>query len=198
MSRGDARFVFILRNPVDRAYSHYWMLVRHAWESKSFEEALEREASRIAQGERQRRLYSLIDRGQYALQLDRFVEHFPREKILVVLLDDLKANRSCVCQTIGDFLSIDPAQFALARSEQSYNAGAGLPRSQWLQRLVRGWRRGVPQIGFLMDRVNLTNEKYAPMNAETRRRLQHLFEPDVAKLEANWGLDLRRWRTPSD
>ena len=194
----DARSIFILRNPVDRAYSHYWNTVRYGWESESFEEGLHREVSRIAQGPRERRRYSYVDRGRYATQLERYAQLFPRDNILVVLLDELKANRSCVCQRIGEFLSIDPAQFALAQSEQSYNVRERLPRSLWLQRLVRRVRLRVPKIGFLMDRVNLKNEMYPPMNAETRRRLQRLFEPEMAELEAKWGLDLSRWRASSD
>lgn len=43
----EAQLIFILRNPVDRAYSHYWHEVRKGRERFSFEGAIEKEEKRI-------------------------------------------------------------------------------------------------------------------------------------------------------
>ncbi len=87
----DARLVVLLRNPVDRAYSHYHLSRRIGYEKLSFEEAIDAEPARIA-GEREKmaadeRYHSFplgylayVTMGQYAEQLQRWMEVFPREQ----------------------------------------------------------------------------------------------------------------------
>lgn len=190
----DARLVFILRNPVDRAYSHYWHEVRYGWESLPFDAALDGEAERIAQGFDARRHYSYVDRGRYAVQLRHFEEHFSRSQILLLRHDDLKANLDSVCRQLAEFLAIDPAGFALGGETTVHHNGARMPRVPMIQRLVRPVRSRCPKVGYLVDRLNLRSVRYPPMPAETRRCLLDLFESDMAELEQCWNIDTRPWR----
>lgn len=189
---GDARLVFLLRNPVDRAHSHYWHEVRYGWEDRTFEQALALEAERLADGAEARRHYSYVDRGRYADQLDRFRIHFPRERILLILLDDWRADRAAVCERLGAFLDVDPVGFTW--SERTRVNRAHLPRWPRGQRLVARWRTRIPKLARLVDRLNLRPRAYPAMKAPTRARLQQLFEPERDRLEREWGLDLSRWR----
>lgn len=96
----DARIVAILRNPIDRAYSHYNHSVRHGWEDLSFEEALEREPARL--GDHAERLaadpsyhskdylhYSYATRGRYAQHLEPWLITFGSDQLLVLRSEDL-------------------------------------------------------------------------------------------------------------
>ncbi len=95
-----ARIVAILRNPIDRAYSHYNHSVRHGWEDLSFEEALEREPARL--GGHAERLaadpsyhsvaylrYSYATRGHYAQHLEPWLAAFGSDRLLVLRSEDL-------------------------------------------------------------------------------------------------------------
>lgn len=92
----DAKLIVMLRNPVERAFSHYQMSVRRGREHLPFDEALDSEAERLL-GERRRlgteaafahgpshRNHSYLTRGHYAEQLEGWLEHFPREQLLVL------------------------------------------------------------------------------------------------------------------
>jgi hypothetical protein len=90
-----AKLIVMLRDPVKRAWSQYWHEVARGFESLPFEEALGQESARLA-GEEQRLLsepgyrslehqhHSYLARGRYAEQLERWLEHFPSEQLLVV------------------------------------------------------------------------------------------------------------------
>lgn len=89
------KLIALLRNPVDRAYSHYWHEVESGWENLSFEEALKSEGKRL-QGEHERIVqnetyysynhqhFSYLSRGIYVDQLKVWREFFPKEQMLIL------------------------------------------------------------------------------------------------------------------
>jgi hypothetical protein len=97
-----ARFVAILRDPVERAYSHYLHSRRHGVEPLSFADALAAEPERLAAG--REREYSYVARGRYAGQLGRWLRHVPAERLLVVRTEELAADPARVTR----FLGLDP------------------------------------------------------------------------------------------
>jgi Sulfotransferase domain len=115
----DARLIALLRNPVDRAFSHYQHEVALGREQLSFEDALAREQERM-DGELEHMLrdpvyfshawwnYTYVARGRYAQQLERWFAAFPREQVLVLLTDDLAADTAGTYRRVLDFLSVDP------------------------------------------------------------------------------------------
>jgi len=81
-----AKLVAVLRNPVDRAYSHYWQSRRRDHEPLSFAEAMEAEGARLATGgEYAHRYHSYLDRGRYLSQLQRLRDRMPDAPLSVVL-----------------------------------------------------------------------------------------------------------------
>lgn len=117
----DARFVAVLRNPADRAYSHYQHARARGHETLAFDEALERETERLApELERMARepgyvslvhqRFSYFSRGLYAEQLARWLGHFPRERFLVLPAERYYADPDAVCGRVFDFLGLPPAR----------------------------------------------------------------------------------------
>jgi len=90
----DIKLIFMLRNPVDRAYSHYWMSYRRGYETETFERAIELEQKRIKIDEFHKIHFSYIDRGFYAKQIKRYLKLFPKENMLFIIFEeDFLKNR---------------------------------------------------------------------------------------------------------
>jgi Sulfotransferase domain len=113
-----ARLIALLRNPVERAFSHYQHEVALGREQLSFEDALAGEGGRM-RGELERMLedpryfshpwwnYTYSARGRYAEQLERWFEVFPREQLLVLLTDELASDTAGTYRRTLDFLGVD-------------------------------------------------------------------------------------------
>jgi Sulfotransferase domain len=158
-----ARLIALLRNPVDRAFSHYQHEVALGREPLSFEDAVDREDERM-QSELERMLrdpsyfslawwnYTYIARGRYAEQLERWFAAFPREQLLVLFTEELSADTAATYRRVLDFLGVT------ARDLETY------PR--------------------IFDR------DYADMNPGTRARLHKEFEKPNRRLASLLGRDL--------
>jgi hypothetical protein len=120
-----AKLVVLLRDPVERAWSHYQHEARRGQEPLSFADALAAEPERLAveeqrladdplsKGVRLNR-YSYAAKGRYAEQLERWLAHFPRSQLLVLRTEDLFATPRQVLGEIQRFLDVPewyPAEF---------------------------------------------------------------------------------------
>jgi hypothetical protein len=185
------RLVFTLRSPVDRAYSQYWHSVKQGFETLSFEEALERERERLSLGAEARRDFSYVDRGRYAVQLLRYLERFPRERILVFTGGERPDAVDARC---AEFLEIDAARFPARRASARESNAARLPRLRFVQRLTRHLRDRTPYVVAAVDRLNLRAAPYPPMAAATRARLVARLAPEIERVEHLLGVNLSHWR----
>ena len=122
-----AKVIVLLRNPVDRAYSHYRERVGQGVEPLSFEAALEAEDRRLAGEVEQLSAdpayhshaydsYAYRSRGVYRPQLDRWLALFPREQVLILRSEDLYADAQHVVDQVTAFLGLP--QFPLAEFER--------------------------------------------------------------------------------
>lgn len=117
----DARVVFLLRDPVDRAFSNYRKNRRDGREPLDFAEALAAEDERLA-GEEERLLadpayvsplhqhYSYRRRGHYAEQLARWRDHYPERQMLVLDAGRLFAHPRATLAAVTEFLGLEPWQ----------------------------------------------------------------------------------------
>lgn len=125
-----AKAIFLLRNPVSRAYSHYQHSVRRGREPLSFEQAIEAEPARLA-GEHERLLaethyqsdphrnFSYLARGNYADQLQRWQAHFPADQLLAIEAERMFDQPREVFAGVLEFLGLDdwmPAAFGTRNS----------------------------------------------------------------------------------
>jgi len=103
------KIIMVLRNPIERAYSH-WNMERYKGREKlAFTEALEAETTRReGTSPLQDRKYSYVDRGWYTVQLKRILRYFPREQVLVLKYEDFKNEPDECLSKISTFLNIRP------------------------------------------------------------------------------------------
>lgn len=158
----EARIIVLLRDPVRRAYSHYWHERNKRRECLSFEEAIAAEPARLGDAEgrlergeashdRAHQHYSYLARGRYAGQIRRWLQHYPRERMLVLRFEDLAADPLAVLDRTLVFL--------------------GLPT--------------MPRERLRLEPRNA--RRYPPMAEATAVRLRAYFEPFNADLEALLG-----------
>lgn len=86
------KFIFILRNPIDRCYSHYWWMHGLGLEKRLFEQAVEFDISRDLKPYTYYPDY-YFNFGLYGKWLTFFYENFPKENIKIITLENLKQNR---------------------------------------------------------------------------------------------------------
>lgn len=104
----EMKWILILRDPVERAYSAWNMERQRGSESLSFAEAVSREPERCREAlPLQHRVFSYIDRGFYAAQLRRLFDTFGAEKCLVLLNEDLQRDHQATLRKIFRFLEVD-------------------------------------------------------------------------------------------
>ena len=121
-----AKIIALLRNPVDRAFSHWTERTRNGVETLAFEAALAAEPERLA-GEESRMLadpsyvsfahqhFSYIDQGRYVYGLSRWLDAFPAEQVLVLRSEDMYADPGKIFGQVLEFLglpSYEPAAFS--------------------------------------------------------------------------------------
>ena len=115
----DVKLIVILRNPSDRAYSHYHHSLRKNMEPMSFEKAVELEEERCA-GEREQliqdpnfipkhyRAHSYLARGVYADQLENWFKYYDRKQFLILATEDFRKNSQRTLDQVFDFLGVSP------------------------------------------------------------------------------------------
>jgi hypothetical protein len=208
----NVKLVFSLRNPVDRAYSHYWHAVTRGDEYLSFEKALDREPQRLAKNFYCRRIFSYQDRGRYLQQIKRYTDIFDRSQLLFLLFEDLVDSTDQVLAELYRFLGVDD-QFRSQQHHRKENVGK-YPRSLLLQKTAnylffslrmlcydhlepnraQAMRHVIKRFGAVpMRRLNLRERRYPKMRVETRQRLLHEFEEGNRELSRLINKDLSRW-----
>jgi hypothetical protein len=121
-----AKLMLILRNPIDRAYSHWWHWYSRGVEQMSFAEAIAEDFDRISRGYRLTTREEIewfeqtldagtgiyrtyLDSGYYYEQLQRFLQFFPASQLKIVLFEDLTSRSYETLRDIEDFLGIGHA-----------------------------------------------------------------------------------------
>lgn len=168
------KLIVLLRNPVDRAYSHHWLVTQEGVETLPFEKAIRCEGERLA-GEREKMLtdehyvsfnhrhYTYLSRGIYVDQLQAWMQFFPREQFLILKSEDLYSDPQRVLKETVTFL--------------------GLPETSIPTTEFKQYREPNPR-GYQ------NNEKPPKMDPEVRKYLVEYFQPHNAQLYEFLGRDL--------
>lgn len=106
------KLIAILRNPVDRAYSHWNMNIQNGRISLPFNEAIENETKRAKRMlPYQHHQYSMIDRGFYCAQIREYLRFFPKNQLLFIQYDRFKSHPKETLDTIFEFLQVDKSLY---------------------------------------------------------------------------------------
>jgi len=205
----EAKFIAIFRNPIDRAYSHYWFNRNTKFKNQedllSFEAALAAEDERLqSHPEFQEQgvvSYAYFRTGLYEEQVQTYIAEFGRENCLFLLFEDVfPANFQATVHKIEDFLGVDQADLDYTKKKESIR-----PRSKSLTAFIRKSRTIRAALAqFLPARfrsklkstvIDFNNVpfKYPKMPPETRKMLFEKFKPSMTRLERFLDRDLSHW-----
>lgn len=181
----DARLVAILRDPIERAWSHYWFLRASDGDHRTPLEAVRSD---------DRRWVGYLDRGDYLPQLERICEHHPRERLLVVLFDDLRDDPVGLFRTVADFIGAggDVPESVGVPANAPYEIRFPWWRGQLTYRLRMHER--APRLARTIDQRVLTRPiDFPDVDPVFRRALVPRFADGNAALGEWLGRDLSHW-----
>lgn len=108
----NIKLIVMLRNPIDRAYSHWNMERSRKADSFSFLEAVLKERKRCRETlPQQHRVYSYIDRGFYLEQLRRLWTFFPKDRVLIMKNEYLKEKPNEALRDVCEFLGVSQFRY---------------------------------------------------------------------------------------
>lgn len=102
----QARIIFLLREPIERAVSNYWFSVRNGLETRPIGEALREEDSRRGSYLTSVSPFAYVKRGLYIDQIDLYERFFPHEQIGIFLHERLTASPETL-DSVYRFLGVD-------------------------------------------------------------------------------------------
>jgi Sulfotransferase domain len=197
----EAKLIAILRNPIDRAYSHFLHMVRTGTEPlDDFEQALREEEVGI---HKERIFQDYVGRGFYYSQLKRYFDTFDREQIRVYLYEDLSDSPISTMQDAFQFLEVDDS---FAPDVSLRRNVSGNPKYKTLDRLLRRQSRVKYAVKIYLParlrwRLSRTFDELKtrnlveppPIRPEVRRQLIEVYREDVLRLQELLARDLSWW-----
>jgi len=192
----QVQLIFSLRNPIERAYSHYCMHLRGGKVGEDLDAELTRN-----------RRY--LEEGLYYRHISRYLQYFRRENILILVYDDLKNDPESYLGAVYDFLGIDYT-FRPSLLNDPYHVRKVRPRFQTIYNLLVGlssWIQKTMQFKIVIDFIKVLRrsgwvdlfhrlnqgEKYPVLTETKRKELVAFFQSDVESLSKLLGRDLTHW-----
>ena len=193
----DARLIFLLRDPVDRAYSDYLFNLQQGWipPGVSFHD--------LIRGNVDVKDYSgdaVIERGLYLKHLRRFREHFDRSQMQVLLSEELKNDANRALRSVFSFIDVDEAYSPGATEKR--NITRCMAHSRVYQLLRAAWQpfkeylEDVETIKGVRSQVRsffFRREDKPSMRPEDRAYLHDVYRQPNQQLAEWLGRDLSHW-----
>jgi hypothetical protein len=173
----DCQLIAVLRNPIDRAYSQYGHNVKTKGWTFSFEQAIESEPS-------------LLERGNYAEQLGRFLRYFDQNRVLVAIFEEVTRDPDSAAVALGRFLGVDPGVFSWSPSGANASYVPRFSRSYAVARTAGRLLRRARLDAFVesikeagLPRMFGSRGELSPMSPATRQGLRSYYTADRRELE---------------
>lgn len=187
----DAKIVYCLRNPVDRAFSHYWHIKKKICSDKMVFEDILLHYNNYA---------TWMEHGLLAPGMKAIYDYFPKDNVQVIMYEDQQDNPEIVWKAVTGLAGIDGKFIPKALHKKINAAGA---KQNLVARLLNKSMRtlygedALSHLGKMNSIVRCLSGKseyLSGMDSELEARLYELIEPDIAEMERFSGIDLSHWR----
>lgn len=191
----NMKLIFILRNPVSRAWSQYTHECFYAHEDLPFMEALKAEEERIKISKYYLNHFSYKKRGCYAELLDNYLAFFPKEQIYLLLQENLYQNPIDELNKIASFLGCTPKFIKDDLQIVSKNSKKEA-KYRWISKLAN--KTFIEKLPFLPTIINSLNSKKqiasTKISEEEKVYLNNYFSQKNIELEKHFSLNLSIWK----
>jgi hypothetical protein len=185
------KLLLILRNPVDRAWSWYALMLRDGHFRGSFEAFLEQTR------------WPVIEQGSYSTFLKNYLDHFDRDQLLILVFEHALRDVPATKQRLAEFLGVERSRFPesagnavvnesyVPRSPKAY--GLAVRAARALRRWDVDWVVNAAKRAGIKERFGKAG-RAEQMSPQTRELLHRRFEPEIDTLEHMLGESLDAWR----
>lgn len=190
----DAKIIMLLREPVERGYSHYLMDYRLGLVSLSYDEIVKKSTHH-----KHAHLYyqQYVELGLYYEQVKRYLDLFGSEQVKIYFQEDLRQDTEKIILNLYDFLEIDRS--VMPNIEREHNAFS-MPKSNLVHRLYSSYFiRTIFSFIFsdgIKEKIKNTffeTKKKPKLDETLKQQLLEIYRPDIQKLEQLIGRDLSDW-----
>tara|TARA_R110001592_G_scaffold3525_18_gene20044 strand:- start:25405 stop:26181 length:777 start_codon:yes stop_codon:yes gene_type:complete len=164
----NAKIIFTLRNPVERAYVQFYHALADKKETvRTFEHAMEAELSGLRSPDTTGRCW--IYKNQYQTHLDQWLSHYSRENILILIYEEWTDRRNSNLGPLEDFLGLE-IDSLLDNHDGNFD-----PKAQ-----IESLREDYPK-------------KYPALSDATKEQLEDIFSVDKTYVSNLLGRDIPTW-----
>ena len=189
----EAKILIILRNPLERAYSHYLMAVQMGLESRDFLEAFKNDREEKEKGWGISQLY--YELGSYPDQVKRYLDHFGEEQVKVMLFEDWTGQLKETQESICKFLNVS----IFAGLENEVLNKSVSPKNPKLHAMLMKF--GIKDLAkkMLPKKIfeNFKKQQYKAENSvlatHERAYLKQVYQEEILELEKLIKRDLSNW-----
>jgi hypothetical protein len=191
---GDIPIIFLLRNPVERAFSAYMHFRRDNKEELVFADAIKQESERMEK--HWDFMWYYIDLGFYSKQVKAYKDNFTKVKIITT--DDLTTRPEKIMKDLFDFLAVDNAfkpdlTFRYNSSEKKRINFPSIFFSPVFKKITTEKQRKL-----LKQRIRISVKNKSPLSPGLYSELLKTYREDILTLEKITDLDFSSWiKTPS-
>lgn len=201
----NCKLIFIIREPIDRAYSAYKMEVERSGYEGKFEDLVEIIKNKNVNNF----LYKIaINPSLYGNCLQMILNYFEKNQVFICKFEDLKSNPKKLCEELFDFIGVE--NNFKPNIEVVHNSSK-MPKYKWMQFIIKWLSKSdnpikkafkviLPYKFFISIKKGLRQfnqsdkKKFEELPEEIRQQIFYSFKEDIELLEKLSGLDFKQWK----
>jgi len=193
----NVKLIAILRNPIERFYSHYsYTKLKGFYKLPPIEEVIKKERE-------------FVEESLYFKHLQNYLRYFPRENMLVTIYEDIDKSPKAFIKEVLEFLQVNSSYIPPSTEKTINSAGAVAIRNKMLSTkesieripggkfLIHFFRKTSLHkilVSSLATKTGTIKTSYGRINPEVRKQLVKFYKEDVGDLEKLLGRDLSIWK----
>ena len=179
----NAKIIILLRNPIERAFSHFLMYSSKGLEKESFHTIVQKYRKNLEKGNTESNIY--LDPSFYFEHVKRYIDIFGKDNVKIIILEEFLKNPKLEFRELLDFLGVDSnIPDTINEKFGEYAKGKGEIHEKILKsKLIIRISRMIPRsLRWKMKRKYLL-EKKLEINKEDYEMLQEMFTKNIEDLE---------------
>ena len=185
-----SKIIIMLRNPIERAYSHYLMDYRLGLTSESFESEFHKKKGLNFQQ------YFLL--GNYSSQIKRYLDVFGKENIHIVWYSDFKKNSEKEVKEVFNFIGVN-SSFKI--DFETIHNSFTMPKNNFIRKIYSAvWLRKILTLMFPSKLIKSVRSLFIregnkpKLQEGLRKKIQLYYQNEIKELEQVLSVNLDRWR----